>query len=250
MNKELEDLHGFPPEIPKEISDKVESMMDKLDNIDIHEDLAKNFEDMRNTGNLITLTPPIDRVQYGINIEAIKEGEWYINPSNEIKQSKFDFNPTTEKKINFSTNPKDTRFPYLVIPSKEQEVDVPFHKDSPAYSYYMRGFNANPAKYTQEEMVGFMKFFLLHKQSELTDKIAKQAKDRELKDMSEEIFDLYLQSLQPTAKAVRVEMEAIYLRTEGEGHSSNSYGIYEDRIKVETSSEYPQGFVKALEVIY
>lgn len=114
----------------------------------------------------------------------------------------------------------------------------------------------NNAKYTQEDM----------------EKCWEQAKYIYENDISEvQSFKQYLQSLQPTAKAVVVEMEekdGIYSHKDCEvcggdggfknscsacgGHGSNMTTVseYSCKIKVETSSEYSQGIVRAIEVIY
>lgn len=187
----------------------------------------------------ITLAPPIDGVQYGINQEKIKQGDYVLVDGSIFPVLNGEFDETLDyPKILFSTNPKDTRFPYLVMPSKEQEALIFANTINPKQDEYshgrwygrIEGFNANPAKYTKEDIMTWYKHVKTH--------------------TCQEAFEHLDKSLQPTAKAVRVEMEAIYLRTEGEGHSSNSYGIYEDRIKVETSSEFKQGIVRAIEVIF
>lgn len=98
---------------------------------------------MKNT--IITLTPPIDGVQYGVSDELIKVKNWYFyNSSIDLCKSSGDYYANA-KKIICSTNPKDLRFPYLqivcptcgkiewgvcsnswhknILPSKEQEVE-------------------------------------------------------------------------------------------------------------------------------
>ena len=205
---------------------------------------------------IINLTPPIDGVQYGISDETIKAGEWCIHRfahkkevtnaivlctvSNELSVQEW------WNKIHFSTNPKDTRFPYLVIPSKEQEVErlalnqpclvvggTEWEENREvrlqAVKSFIACFNVNPAKYTQEQMEKALK----------------------MKTAYIEDFSIYfnktdseiIQSLQPTAKAVRVE-------TTEEGLKDGSFHHTITKIKVETSSEHSQSLVKALEVIY
>ena len=168
------------------------------------------------TEQIITLTPPINGVQYGYNSDEIKEGDWccLISKTKGFPDKIFKQDAESIRLHNFvenihkvilSTNPKDTRFPYLVMPSKEQEYIKKLaqkvfdeHKGPASeneanylngrYNGIIEGFNANPAKYTQEQMR--MAYFNYDGDA-----------------MSEEGFQKVLQSLQPTAKAVRVERE-------------------------------------------
>lgn len=179
----------------------------------------------------ITLTPPIDGVQYGISDEPINLNDWYVDDTNAIRQSiisqsdsDYWLRRTDYKKVILSTNPKDLRFPFLVMPSKEQEVE----------------------NITQEQAREMWQF--CHKQ---TVDILRGGNDKRLS------FEDYIQSLQPTVKAVRVEMEEIRSPEFGNCQHFKEVGCIKDictcytfKIKVETLSEYPQGLVKALEVIY
>ena len=198
---------------------------------------------------IITLTPPIDGVQYGYNDEQIKEGDWMWNQWKGTFEGCFGIAGKTwhksMKKVICSTNPKDTRFPYLVMPSKEQEVERLAEQDRISIGWgndvknifisgFTRGFNTNPAKYTQEQMEKAIFQAKLGTQLTVTERYSgEDGVDNLTKDI--------LQSLQPTVKAVRVEMEvtAIY-----ELENRWEYGI-----KVETSSEFKQGIVRAIEVI-
>ena len=205
---------------------------------------------MKNT--IINLTPPIDVVQYGYNSEPIKYGDWYISNIETIEQAPFNFKEGLRKVI-CSTNPKDLRFPYLQLPSKEQEI-ITLAKDYVMRKYshktdkeqlfcykhiesFIAGFNANPAKYTQEQMEKAIDN--AHSAGVMFSSMRTAQKDVEIfkKD--------YFQSLQPTAKAVRVEMDFF-----DEEKSMMNNCIVGERIKVEQSAEYSQGLVKALEVIY
>ena len=122
--------------------------------------------------------------------------------------------------------------------------------------------NANKGIYIQEDMINVAKF------ATGTYRTEKQIKN-------------YIQSLQPTVKAVRVEMEEIELKyrlsaiskqfneedftkelhkslEENPNHDVKTFrhqyadklGIPKYKIKVEASSEHSQGVIKALEVIY
>lgn len=260
----------------------------------------------------INLTPPINGVQYGISTELIKEGDFYylqsVTTKNMIlKASEFKISSNC-KKIHFSSNPKDLRFPYLVMPSKEQEVETYYKwvevskyglptKDgyypvkrednlNPLNWYidiakwnnkpklwsrvieWLAPININPAKYTQEQME---KCFIAGRNSVFSSKSPTGVIEQQE----------YIQSLQPTVKAVRVEMEEIELKyrlsaiskqfneedftkelhkslEENPNHDVKTFrhqyadklGIPKYKIKVEASSEHSQGVIKALEVIY
>lgn len=214
---------------------------------------------MKDTELIIQLTPPIDGVQYGISTEIIKENDYFLN-SNDIvayaTKEAVKFNAMSPKsawnKILFSTNPKDTRFPYLPLPSKEQEVEkLAKEKARKIYGenevgnkivYFYAGAcfanKHNPAKYTQEQM----------------EKAIKLAREEECNGgVKYETFEI-IQSLQPTAKAVRVEMEENCLGSTFTWKCNCVGGKCENmdgyKIKVETSSEFEQGIVRAIEVIY
>lgn len=243
---------------------------------------------MKNTEQTITLTPPIDGVQYGYNSDEIKVGDYfywydpdgdnrfiwkcfgltdnthyhvkYLN--NEYPFPEGDWNKSYAKKVVLSTNPKDTRFPFLVMPSKEQEHSMEnaiadrqaneeglarYGKDRRLGFYdfihgYYLGFNANKGVYTQEQM----------------EKAVDLAREKQFVNVLGECdkydIDEIIQSIQPTAKAVRVEMEEVvnmdYKPSFGGGSDGHYNPMYIEQIKVETSSEYSQGIVRAIEVIY
>ena len=240
------------------------------------------------TEQIITLTPPINGVQYGYNSDEIKEGDWccLISKTKGFPDKIFKQDAESIRLHNFvenihkvilSTNPKDTRFPYLVMPSKEQEYIKKLaqkvfdeHKGPASeneanylngrYNGIIEGFNANPAKYTQKQMIEFAKFW--HDAI-----ITNLSSAKDIITSDEDCFNKYIQSLQPTAKAVRVEREENNCDGCKAGIPVDEYnyhrmgkGIYPDfmicqkdkynKIKVEQSTEYSQGIVKALEVIY
>ena len=214
---------------------------------------------------IINLTPPIDGVQYGISDEPIKEGDWMWNQWKGTFEGCFGIAGKTwhksMKKVICSTNPKDLRFPFLVMPSKEQKVDLSFAiwysgmekaKVQSAYKRFVKetGY-INPAKYTQEQMEKAYNHAMWacgdtgHGQS----------------------FNEYIQSLQPTVKAVRVEMEnnqcdgcIAGIPVDENGSHRMGQGTYPDfmgcqknkynKIKIEQSTKHPQGIVRAIEVIY
>lgn len=247
----------------------------------------------------ITLTPPIDEVQYGyLETEEIKQADegYYVyvmtdnvyftkgihllQPFNTVKDHFGLFHPDKNfekssyvvikidkevqnpkqydngncfcnvkyiKKVICSTNPKDTRFPFLVMP-KEQEVDLSFAiwysgmekaRVQSAYKRFVKktGY-INPAKYTQEQMEKAIFQAKLGTQLTVTERYSgEDGVDNLTKDI--------LQSIQPTAKAVRVEMEESY------GDLLPAFGgHYIYKLKVEQSTEYSQGIVRAIEVIY
>lgn len=221
----------------------------------------------------ITLTPPIDGVQYGISDEAINLNDWYVDDTNAIRQSiisqsdsDYWLRRTDYKKVILSTNPKDLRFPYLVMPSKEQEALIFANTINPKQDEYshgrwygrIEGFNANPAKYTQEQMEKAIEN--AHAAGVMFSSMRTAQKDVEVfkKD--------YFQSLQSIPKAVRVEMEENQCdgckggipydngyHKMGTGKYANMMVCQKDKynkIKVETSTEYPQGIVVAKKVIY
>ena len=208
------------------------------------------------TEQVINLTPPINGVQYGISDEPIKKGDIFLCPVGdlfEIKQTPMDLHNPEYKKLILSTNPTDIRFPYLVLPSKEQEDELllEIYRKSPylddilcipvnnatkiqkdALALMKLAYNANPAKYTQEQMIKAIAFG-----------IGRMLKNEGMPDKYE--LNTFFQSLQPTAKAVRVEMESY----EDFIKSNPEIGQLH-KIKVETSSEHSQGIVRAIEVIY
>lgn len=269
---------------------------------------------MKTTEQVINLTPPIDGVQYGYSTtEPIKDGDYGIDNNIIFKKDYRIIPPLNSKKVIYSTNPKDIRFPYLVmpsiqikeqeqifselieklggfdndryklqgdyfiieknnrLPSKEQEAESVFviqdqenliqsvHSSrkeaekerevlrigyAPSVDFYVSehkiaGFNSNPAKYTQEQM---------EKAILVAFSVGTRTYIEPLPTFQEARTMVY-QSLQPTAKAVRVEME----ETGWTGDADclrNAFGVEEFKIKVEQSTEYSQGIVKALEVIY
>ena len=237
------------------------------------------------TEQIIILTPPIDGVQYGISeTEKPKAGDFVTNPI-EKGIYQVDEEPVIgDKKVICSTNPKDTRFPYLqivcptcgkrewgvcsnswhktVMPSKEQEIKVGdivlWHMEKnhtlltsnhKSRFVEVKAINekgvwlgggwidfkdieqlpTNPAKYTQEQV-----------KKAITQATIDTARYGGCS--MEEIIE----SLQPTAKAVRVEM----VNEQETINYHKDLWVNNWKIKVETSSEYPQGLVKALEVIY
>lgn len=191
----------------------------------------------------------IEDYYFGISDEPIKEGDFYylesVTTKNMILKASESKISSNCKKILFSNNPKDTRFPFLVMPSKEQEVERLALEYTNAtrerralygtvYSAFKTGFNANKGIYTQEQMEKAINMAFLY-----AARLGEQAINS---------VDEIIQSLQPTAKAVRVEMEEI-LATADEYEEAGTVRIgYE--IKLEKSKEHPQGIVKALEVIY
>lgn len=211
---------------------------------------------------IINLTPPIDGVQYGISTELIKEGDWHLEDVGKfgggfdiIKCNHFGDYKGGNKKIHFSTNLKDTRFPYLVMSSKEQEVERLAVKKVAEFKsgfdglldkgtlsllefFFIQGFNANPAKYTQEQMEKAIFQAKLGTQLTVTERYSGE-------DGVDNLTNDILQSLQPTAKAVVVEMEESYIEADAWGSPVIKY-----KMKVETSSEHSQGIVRVIEVIY
>ena len=213
----------------------------------------------------INLTPPIDGVQYGISNAKIKVDNWcYDIKLKCLVQWKHPHSATTHhfKKVICSTNPKDTRFPYLQI-SKEQEVeklandycDSIRSNSMNVIRAFIKGFNANKGIYTQEQM-------------EKAFEAGRSGDNKSLNfTFKYQYFKDYIQSLQPTAKQVKVEMEDNSCDGCKAGIPVDEYnyhrmgkGIYPDfmvcqkskynKSKVEPSSEFKQGVVKALEVIY
>lgn len=225
----------------------------------------------------INLTPTIDGVQYGISDEKQSKDDFIIHTTllDKVIQCPDEYGSTKEhwSKIICSTNPKDTRFPYLVMPSKEQEdeqildsceeevnklvkqvykgkegnprdtndrIGVEKKFRDACNAGVLIGFNANPAKYTQEQMEKAIEFGF--------------NKCKEYGDITKPEREDFYQSLQPTAKAVRVEMEENCLGSTPTWECNCVCGFCENidgyKIKLETSSEHSQGLVKALEVIY
>ena len=206
---------------------------------------------------IITLTPPINEVQYGYSDEPIKEGDWACrNTEPFVLHIQEGWNNSLDlqyRKIVCCNNPKDLRFPYLVLPNKEQEVeklaekyfnDNDYPYDMRIYSLFEAGFNANKGKYTQEQMITFAKFW--HNAI-----ITNFSSAKDIIRSDEDCFNKYIQSLQPTAKAVRVEMEVDLhsLKSSITSKSTISISAFSN-IKVETSSEHSQGVIKTIEVIY
>ena len=216
---------------------------------------------------IINLTPPIEGVQYGYNSDELKEGSkvWHnklniILTVKKIEGILYSFEEDNQVALKdyinmvvFCNNPKDIRFPYLVMPSKEKEVKrlaknsigvphyLPVESMSfsmmKSYKQFIAGFNANPAKYTQEQMekcwCQAITNMTVDKNNNPNNLIVRDFKD-------------FIQSIQPTAKAVRVEME----------NKQETINYHKDlwvdnwQIKVEQSTEYPQGIVVVKEVIY
>ncbi len=185
---------------------------------------------------IINLTPPIDGVQYGI-VDKPNEGEWAYCEHWQPEIQRFSYLGSLAgecKKVILSTNPKDTRFPYLVMPSKEQELKALMNKwvmnaDNHLWVLDFYKEASKGKEYTQEQMENAI------------DMARENESDNRPTYGDAEI----IQSLQPIAKAVRVEMEESYVEADAWGSPVIKY-----KIKVEQSPEYPQGVVKALEVIY
>lgn len=209
-----------------------------------------NLKSLNMKDTIINLTPPIDGVQYGY-LETELDG---TKPVVNISTDRFSSMAVLRNPV-FSTNPKDQRFPFLQLPSKEQEVERlnlklgllhHYLQDTKDYEgvrliqEIIAGFNANKGIYTQEQM-------------ELAFKAGADLYSRIKHDMDTKGFDFkdFLQSLQPTAKAVRVEREVDLhsLKSSVTSKSTISISAFSN-IKVETSSEYPQGIMVAKEVIY
>lgn len=117
---------------------------------------------------------------------------------------------------------------------------------------WLAPININPAKYTQEQVIGYQKWWLKQDveyfdNTELGD-VYKDRKGNTVTDV--DLFNKYNQSIQPTPKAVRVEMNNDRERNRNEAMGLKDIIYLPDEIKVETSSEYSQGVIKALEVIY
>ena len=245
----------------------------------------------------ITLTPPIDGVQYGYLETELDNTKPVVN----ISTDRFSSMAVLRNPV-FSTNPKDTRFPFLVMPSKEQEVYQQLEEiaikyftptaeqqkeieegilfidlgrednliqDAKEYHYRQglkHGFNANKGIYTQEQLLEFTKWVDDNEIPYEGGNWIKYFDGRDNYLNTTELFEIYLQSLQPTAKAVVVEMEENNCDGCKAGIPVDEYnyhrmgkGIYPDfmicqkdkynKIKVEKSTEYSQGIVKAIEVI-
>lgn len=213
---------------------------------------------MNNT--TIQLTPPIDGVQYGYSETERPKTNTIIGGFGEKGNGDVIWNSMYNKvfklsgditaydfKILFSTNPKDLRFPFLQLPSKIKtldklaekswdEINGQFKDGVNPYAYvlgFVTGHNTNPAKYTQEQM----------------EKAINLARcglfvNNGIKDLGTTEI---IQSLQPTAKAVVVEMETVKDFVRGFGGAGS---IDIEQIKVEQSTKYPQGVVRGIDVIY
>lgn len=202
---------------------------------------------------IINLTPPIDGVQYGYNSDEIKHGDWcwYANKVLQAYNDTVPYANSHSKKVILSTNPKDTRFPFLQLPSKEQEVEklandwyksvlqrtgLDLTPNRRSLNGFIAGFNANKG-YTQEQM------------EKAIDQTLSLWINRTQGKLVSEITNEVLQFIQPTPKTVRVEME-LEIIGQHFPESSNTFTTSGYKIKVETSSEFEQGIVKALGVIY
>lgn len=117
-------------------------------------------------------------------------------------------------KIIFSTNPS-LELPLLVFPDKKNEIEklaeehtnhIMFQEPDlrmQAYNSFIDGYKANPAKFTEQDMIEFAEWYKEYFHTE-------QMNDRVIVKTIKELLNLYLQSKEKIIESFEVEMEEIF----------------------------------------